>query len=319
MSWEFPCRNLLWPSVSCSVGQAPSFLQLLSQEKLFSSPPHKPFVAKSLTRLLTCFGISCAEAFCDSGWLRPPSKAATGQDSCKGGSEGFCLVPAAAGSGHSSPGGWHGLNHRTASVLIRNAGKRLVPFRKEPPPTPHTPCPTPLSFLVLWEEALIIIYWCLFMGILQYVLTSQTVRGRCTLCKMFSLVQSSLLSPPSASSSPPSSVTSVRRCSSSVAQWPWMRQAAPFFTFPVDAGVSPATLCLRSSNQGRGRGGCLCLFASQTIASLSHIWAPYSWDDDDDDDYTLHTGWKVNAIPVPVRLFKNRVLGVSLAREVGSP
>lgn len=170
----------------------------LSQEKLSSSPPHKPFVAEPLTHLLTCFGISCAEAFCDSGWLRPPSKVATGQDSCKGGSEGFCLVPAAAGSGHSSPGGWRGLNHRTASVLIRNAGKRLVPFRKKLPP-PSLPL---LSFLVLGEEALIIIYWCLFMGILHYVLTSQTVRERCTLCKMFSLVRRSLLSPPSASPTP---------------------------------------------------------------------------------------------------------------------
>lgn len=215
VTWEFPCRNRLWLCVSCSVGQAPSFLQLLSQEKNCSPPLlTSPLWPRLSTCLLTCLGISLAEAFCDSGWLRPPSRVATGQDSCEGGSEGFCLVPAAAGSGHSSPGGWRGLSHRTASVLIRNAGKRLVPFRKELPP-PRSPIP--LSFLVLWKEALIIIYWCLFMGILQYVLTSQTVRGRCTLCKMFSLVQRSLLSPPSF---PPSSVTSVRRCSSSIAQWP---------------------------------------------------------------------------------------------------
>lgn len=99
---------------------------------------------------------------------------APGQDSCKGGSEGFCLVPAAAGSGHSSPDGWHDLNHRMAGVLIRNAGKGLVPFRKEPPPLPFPP----LSFLVPWEEAFIITYRCLFMGILKYALTSQTARGR---------------------------------------------------------------------------------------------------------------------------------------------
>lgn len=74
--------------------------------------------------------LSRAEAFCDKGWLRPHSKVATGQDSCKGGSEGFCLVLAAAGSGRSSPGGWRGLNCRMASALIRNVGKKLVPFSK---------------------------------------------------------------------------------------------------------------------------------------------------------------------------------------------
>ena len=40
-------------------------------------------------------------------------------------------MPAVAGSGHSSPGGWRGLNCRMASALIRNAGNRLVPFSKE--------------------------------------------------------------------------------------------------------------------------------------------------------------------------------------------
>ena len=122
--------------------------------------------------------LSCAEAFCDRGWLRPLSKVATGQDSCKGGSEGFYLVLATAGSGHSSPGCWHGLSHRMASVLIRNAGKRLVPFSKELSPSPS---PFPLSslgVLVQWNEPFIIIYSCLFMGILEYVLTSQAAHGR---------------------------------------------------------------------------------------------------------------------------------------------
>lgn len=43
-------------------------------------------------------------------------------------------MPAVAGSGHSSPGGWHSLNCRMASELIRNAGKRLVSFSKGLPP-----------------------------------------------------------------------------------------------------------------------------------------------------------------------------------------
>lgn len=43
-------------------------------------------------------------------------------------------MPAVAGSGHCSPGGWHRLNCRMASELIRNAGKRLVSFSKELPP-----------------------------------------------------------------------------------------------------------------------------------------------------------------------------------------
>lgn len=219
----------------------------LSQEKLFSSPPHKPFVAASLTRLLTCFGISRAEALCDSGWLRPPSKVATGQDSCKGGSEGFCLVPAAAGSGHSSPGGWRGLNHRTASVLIRNAGKRLVPFRKKRPLIP-TPPFFPGS---------------MGRGIDNYLLVP--LHGDSAICPHLSdcswkvhLLQNVFLGaevPPISSlcvfspRTPPSSVTSVRRCScSTVAFRPWTSQAAPFCTSPVDAGASPATLCSRSSN-----------------------------------------------------------------------
>lgn len=94
-------------------------------------------MAESLVPVLTCFGTEpwCGSPFVTGvGWLRPPSKVATGQDSCRGWSEGFCLVPAAAGSAHSSPGGWRGLNCRMARELIRNAGKKLVPFLDGLPP-----------------------------------------------------------------------------------------------------------------------------------------------------------------------------------------
>lgn len=127
VTWEFVCQNLLWLSVFCGLGQAFNLSATsLPKRSISRLPPHKPFVAESLVPVLTCFGTEpwCGSPFVTGvGWLRPPSKVATSQDSCKGWSEGFCLVPAAAGSAHSSPGGWRGLNCRMARELIRNAGK----------------------------------------------------------------------------------------------------------------------------------------------------------------------------------------------------